>query len=115
MAQGREFIAHYRERDNTSQSLKAHLRGVSQLSREHAQKIGQEHCGELLGILHDIGKYGDEFQNYLKSSVGLLNQDEDEEFVDAAGMKGKVDHSTAGAQLVWRELSQQRELGQMVG
>jgi CRISPR-associated endonuclease/helicase Cas3 len=68
-----------------------------------------------LGILHDIGKYSDEFQNYLKSAVGLLNQDEDEEFVDAAGLKGKVDHSTAGAQLVWRKLSQQGELGQIVG
>ena len=31
-------------------------------------------------------------QNYLKSAVELLNPDEDEEFVDAKGLKGKVDH-----------------------
>jgi CRISPR-associated endonuclease/helicase Cas3 len=102
MAHSREFIAHYREHDKTTQSLEAHLHGVADLSQQYAQKIGQGYCGELLGILHDIGKYSDEFQNYLKSSVGLLNQDEDEEFVDVSGMKGKVDHSTAGAQLVWR-------------
>lgn len=115
MPKGYQFIAHYRERDNTTQSLEAHLRGVAALSREYAQKIGQGYCGELLGILHDIGKYSDEFQNYLKSAVGLFNQDEDEEFVDAVGIRGKVDHSTAGAQLVWRELSQQGEVGQIVG
>jgi CRISPR-associated endonuclease/helicase Cas3 len=79
MPEGYQFIAHYRENDNTAQSLEAHLRGVAALSREHARKIGQDDCGELLGILHDIGKYSDEFQNYLKSAVGLLNQDEDEE------------------------------------
>jgi len=109
------FIAHYREVDKAIQSLEAHLWGVSNLSGLLARKIGQEDCGAIIGILHDIGKYSREFQDYLKSSVGLLNQDEDEEFVDAAGMKGKVDHSTAGAQLVWKELSNHGQLGQIVG
>jgi hypothetical protein len=44
---------------------------------------------------------------YLKSAVGLLNQDEDEDYVDAARLKGRIDHSTAGAQLIWFELSKQ--------
>lgn len=66
-----------------------------------AEKIGLARQGELVGLLHDIGKYSDEFQTYLTSAVGLLNQDGDEEFVDAKGLKGKVDHSTAGAQVAW--------------
>ena len=66
--------------------------------------------GEVIGLLHDLGKYSDEFQAYLQSAVGLINPDEDE-FVDAKGLKGKVDHSTAGAQLIWRELSRQSRTG----
>ena len=45
----------------------------------------------------------------------MLNPDEDEEFVDAQNLKGKVDHSTAGAQLVWEELSKRDRKGRAVG
>lgn len=109
-----QAIAHVRERDGAIQFLSDHLTGVSALSRGHASKIGLAEQGELIGLLHDLGKYSAEFQNYLKSAVELLNPDEDE-FVDARGLKGKVDHSSAGAQYVWRELSSQGALGPIVG
>ena len=98
-------IAHVREADGFIQWLPDHLIGVSLLAGEFARKIGLADQGELMGLLHDLGKYSEEFQNYLKSAVELLNPDEDEEFVDAKGLKGKVDHSTAGAQLIWQEFS----------
>lgn len=81
----------------------------------YAKKLNLEDQGELIGLLHDLGKYSQAFQSYIKSAVGLLNQDEDEEFVDAVGLKGKIDHSSAGAQLIWQELSRQGQLGQIVG
>jgi CRISPR-associated endonuclease/helicase Cas3 len=109
-----QSIAHVRESDGAIQSLTDHLTGVSALSRGHASKIGLAEQGELIGLLHDLGKFSAEFQNYLKSAVELLNPDEDE-FVDARGLKGKVDHSSAGAQYVWRELSSQGALGPIVG
>jgi CRISPR-associated endonuclease/helicase Cas3 len=109
------FIAHHRELDGAIQPLAAHLVGVADLSKSFAGKVGFAHQGELIGLLHDLGKYSEAFQVYLKSAVGLLNQDEDEDFVDAAGLKGKIDHSTAGAQLVWRELSRHGQVGQIVG
>jgi len=71
--------------------------------------------GELIGLLHDLGKYSEEFQVYLQSATGLLNPDEDEEFVDAEELRGKVDHSSAGAQFVWREMVCRGPLGQYVG
>lgn len=113
--QAGQAIAHVRDSDAAHQSLAAHLTGVSVLSRDHAGKIGLSEHGEVIGLLHDLGKYSDEFQNYLKSAVGLLNPDEDEDFVDAKGLKGKVDHSSAGAQLIWRQLSSQGPLGPIVG
>lgn len=101
------YIAHRRKTDGATQSLEKHLLEVAGLSRKFASKIGLTEQGELIGLVHDLGKYSKEFQAYLKSSVGLLNQDEDEEFVDVQGLKGKVDHSTAGAQLVWKEVTRQ--------
>lgn len=112
---GERHIAHHRESDGATQSLSEHLLGVAAHAGSFAKKVGLADQGELVGLLHDLGKCSDEFQIYLKSAVGLLNQDEDEEFVDARGLKGKVDHSTAGAQMVWKELSKQGQWGQIVG
>lgn len=108
------YIAHQRKSDGKPQSLETHLLEVSGIAKSLAAKIGLQVQGELIGLLHDLGKYSSEFQLYLKSAIGLIDQDEDE-FVDAKGMKGKVDHSTAGAQLVWHELANHGEIGRVVG
>jgi CRISPR-associated endonuclease/helicase Cas3 len=97
-------IAHWRSSDNEKQLLQAHLAGVARLSRAFAAKIGLREAGELIGALHDLGKYSKEFQDYLLSAVGLLDVDADD-YVDAKGLKGKVDHSTAGAQYIWTNLA----------
>ena len=85
-------IAHYRKSDDALQDLEDHLLEVAGLSANFASKLGLEVAGELIGISHDIGKYSLAFQTYLKSGVGLLNQDVDDEYVDAGKLKGKIDH-----------------------
>lgn len=97
-------IAHWRSSDGQEQLLEAHLEGVSRLSRSFAAKIGLQDAGELIGAVHDLGKYSKEFQDYLRSAVRLLDVDADD-YVDAKGLKGKVDHSTAGAQFIWNKLA----------
>lgn len=108
------YIAHQRKADGDIQSLENHLLGVAAIAKSLAAKIGMRKQGELVGLLHDLGKYSDEFQIYLKSAVGLIDQDEDD-YVDAKSKKGKVDHSTAGAQLIWQEFAKHGELGKVVG
>lgn len=98
------FMAHKRKTDGECQQLCTHLFEVSEIAGSLARKISLENVGKLLGLLHDFGKYSQEFQFYIKSATGEINPDEDD-YVDARGMKGKVDHSTAGAQFVWRRLS----------
>ena len=90
------YIAHEK------QTLKDHLEGVAYLCRKNAEKIGCADYGEILGLLHDLGKYSQNFQNYIKSAVGFIDPDNEEEFVDTKGLKGKIDHSTAGAQFLWK-------------
>lgn len=96
------YVAHIKDKNerNEIQTLVSHLLGVSKLTGLLANKIGFKNTGELLGLLHDLGKYSKSFQNYIKSGEGFINQDEDD-YVDASGLKGKIDHSTAGAQYIW--------------
>jgi len=94
-----EYIAH------KDQSLLDHLRGVADKCRKNADKIGCGDYGELLGLLHDLGKYSTLFQNYIRSAVDDLDPDKDEEFVNVSEYKGKIDHSTSGAQFLWKKLA----------
>ncbi|MDN5934682.1 MAG: CRISPR-associated helicase Cas3' [Nitrosospira sp.] len=72
-------------------SLEEHLREVSLLARDFAQPFGGAEWAALAGLWHDLGKYREAFQRYIKSASGYA--------VDAhlEGKKGRVDHSTAGA------------------
>lgn len=96
-------LAHWRASDQTAQDLEVHLGNVGSLSSVFASKIQLGPAGELMGLLHDLGKYSQEFQAYIKSAEGLINPDEDD-YVDAKERKGKVDHSSAGAQYVCHQL-----------
>jgi CRISPR-associated endonuclease/helicase Cas3 len=109
-----KYIAHIRQEDKMEQSLDCHLRAVGKLAAANASKLeapavgGAEPetlagVGELLGLLHDLGKYSKAFQDYLKSATGLIEQDADD-YVDSEKLRGQIDHSTAGAQFLWKAL-----------
>ena len=67
-------------------------------------RLGCERKGELLGLLHDLGKASKEFQNYIKSANRLRMNPDSDDYVDAKAKKGKVDHSSAGAQIIYKYL-----------
>jgi len=96
------FVARYRRSDGTPQSLAEHLESTSRLASGFAAKVGLSSLGQLMGLLHDLGKYSGAFQSYIKSAQGKI-EPEDEDYVDAARAKGRIDHSTAGAQYVWEK------------
>lgn len=78
------------------QLLHEHLTTVAKWASQFAEPFGAERLAYLAGLWHDLGKYSDEFQRYISSAGG-----------DSAHMetlKGKVDHSTAGAQYAHRNL-----------
>ncbi len=100
----KEFIARRRERDGEIQDLWQHLKETSSLAGRFASKIDLEKHGELIGLLHDLGKASMEFDHYIQSATGLIDPDEDD-YVDAKGKKGKIDHSSSGAQFIHRYFS----------
>ncbi|MDP2105806.1 MAG: CRISPR-associated endonuclease Cas3'', partial [Desulfobulbaceae bacterium] len=100
-----QFVARYRKLDGTPQSVDEHLLGVADLASVFAGKIGLSVFGELMGALHDLGKYSKSFQSYIKSAEGRIKPD-DEEYVVADEMRGKIDHSSAGAQYIFKHRGQ---------
>lgn len=109
------YIAHKRVASGQHlaeiQALETHLLETGELAASVADKIGLSSAGRLLGLLHDFGKYSAQFQNYIKSGTGTIDQD-DEGWVDAELLRGKIDHSTAGAQYVWSLFSRYGRSGQ---
>ena len=106
-------LAHWRASDQTPQSLDVHLVNVGYWAGIFASKIQLGSAGELMGLLHDLGKYSPEFQAYIKSAEGLINPDEDD-YVDAQERRGKVDHSSAGAQYLWHKLFEKHGVGALM-
>ena len=94
------YIAHIRKTDKQLQPLQTHLTETAAIAKALASKLGLGPVGELLGLMHDFGKYSQDFQDYIKSVSGI-NPDTDD-YVLPNGKK--IDHSTAGAQWVYREL-----------
>ena len=108
----KDYVAHVRTTDKKIQTLKNHLLEVAEITKQLATKINASEAGELIGLLHDFGKYSAFFQNYIQSGTGLLNPDLDDDYVDAVALKGKIDHSTAGAQWLWQALSKYGKNGE---
>lgn len=63
------------------------LRGASGF----AKSFGAAEWGRVLGVWHDLGKYSDAFQAYISARCDSADP-------HSAELRGRVDHSTAGAQ-----------------
>lgn len=103
-------IAHVRKSDGAIQTVEAHLLEVSEITQQLAKKFNLPDCGALIGLLHDYGKLSSAFQSYIKACVAKtlpdykINFDIDDDSVDCKALKGKIDHSTAGAQWIHQQL-----------
>ena len=76
-----EWYAHSAENfpEDQWQTLKSHLKNVGLLASHKAKHFNGQDLAQVAGLLHDLGKYTQEFQRRLRGSTV------------------KVDHSTHGA------------------
>ncbi len=74
------FFSHFSE--NTKCDLAEHLNSVGKNAGGFAAVFGAKEWATLAGRLHDLGKYGDEFQQYLRGEINAP--------------RGKIKHSSAG-------------------
>ena len=76
-----KYLAHRDQESEREQSLIDHLEKTAELAGQYAEAFGAYQWGYCAGLLHDIGKYSQEFQRRIR------------------GSEEQVDHATAGAQL----------------
>jgi CRISPR-associated endonuclease/helicase Cas3 len=95
MSAANSFLAHLRS-PGEGQLLKDHLLNVSAITSQLAAKTGMPRVGALIGLAHDLGKYSTDFQEYLAKVVGNAAMEMEPGF----SLRGSVDHSTAGAQII---------------
>jgi CRISPR-associated endonuclease/helicase Cas3 len=105
------LIAHWRKGDEQAQSLVEHLTKTAEIAAELSSKVGLSEIGRIMGLLHDFGKASKEYQDYLKTNEGLINPDEDNY---SQAKRGEIDHSTAGAQLVYEKLASRGQEGKIL-
>lgn len=87
-----DYIAHIRESDGQVQTVKEHLLEVCALAEGFGEKLGVRYIAGLAGLLHDLGKYTEEFREYILTAVNNPA---------TPPRKGSVDHSTAGGKLLF--------------
>ena len=80
-----DYIAHYREQDQVAQTVKEHLDGTAKLAERFAAPFQSSELAGLCARIHDMGKYSEAFQKRIR------------------GGKLRPDHSTAGAQALFRQ------------
>lgn len=79
-----EYLAHIE--GERKQTVKEHLEQTAALAGDFADHFGKREWGYAAGLLHDIGKYSDAFQDKIKNNTGK-----------------QVDHSTAGMKTCFEE------------
>ncbi len=110
MADWNVFWAHSPNDDGKPQTMEAHLHEVAQMARDFAEPFGAGDFAHWVGWLHDVGKFSDEFQGYMRRC----------HLDKVAGKKGKTtpgggDHKEAGTRLASQLTGRQRtEAGVLV-
>ncbi|MBW1699698.1 MAG: CRISPR-associated helicase Cas3' [Deltaproteobacteria bacterium] len=84
------------------QPLEEHLKNVAVLARSFADAFSAGDWAYVAGLWHDLGKYSKAFQDM------LLQADGTEAHIETK--RGRVDHSTAGAQHAVKTLKHQGKL-----
>ena len=85
-------IARIREKDKATQTIFEHTRNVTDMCRQYGRKIGLENFAVCIALTHDMGKYQNSFQKYLRAKANTDTVYE------------KVDHGIIGAKYIFDHL-----------
>lgn len=97
-----EYPAHIRKVDDKKyvQTVEEHCHGVAEIAAELLRDIGLEKTAYLAGIIHDLGKFSENFKNYIEKAA-------DGEKVQ----RGSVNHTFAGVRFLLEKHSDEQLSG----
>lgn len=85
-----DYIAHVRSSDHAIQTVKEHLLDAQALAEKWGGSLKISKVCGLAALLHDLGKYSDAFQDYIRRATS-----------GEKATRGEVDHATAGGRLLF--------------
>lgn len=93
------YPAHIRKVDDKKyvQTVEEHCRGVAEIAAELLSDIGLEKTAYLAGMVHDLGKFSENFKNYIEKAA-------DGEKVQ----RGSVNHTFAGVRFLLEKHSDEQ-------
>ncbi|KND83645.1 CRISPR-associated protein Cas3 [Aggregatibacter actinomycetemcomitans serotype b str. SCC4092] len=98
-----EVIAHARQDSKWHfHPLQNHLKKVAKLARRFAGRYGALFA-EYAGLLHDLGKFQEAFQEYIRRVTGFERENAHLEDIESS-KPHKIPHSTAGAKYATQNL-----------
>lgn len=90
------FVAHIKKKLDGSwvepHLLIEHLGSTAKLAAKFASEFNNSDWAELIGLLHDLGKYNPDWQKYLRRETGYYDED-----AHIEGYGARPNHSAAGA------------------
>lgn len=97
-----EYPAHIRNVDGKKyiQTVEEHCHGVAEIAAELLSDIGLEKTAYLAGMVHDLGKFSENFKNYIEKAA-------DGEKVQ----RGSVNHTFAGVRFLLEKHSDEQLSG----
>ena len=101
-----DYIAHAHQDSSGnwySHPLQDHLQKVAQLAKRFAGRYGALFA-EYAGLLHDLGKFQEAFQKYIRNASGFEKENAHLEDVESTKLR-KIPHSTAGAKYAVERLN----------
>lgn len=92
----KSIIAHIKKNSDDSWAephlLTDHLVSTAKLASRFAEEFKNSDWAELIGLLHDLGKYHPDWQKYIRKETGYFDED-----AHIEGHAGRPNHSAAGA------------------
>lgn len=97
-----EYIAHFKYSDNKirTHSVFEHCKKVSEYCALSGESIGIPNMAKLAGIIHDMGKFSDGFQEYLNEAI---KHSQNETYDIWRKDVEKVDHGIFGAMYIYNK------------
>ncbi|MFI3175450.1 MAG: CRISPR-associated helicase Cas3' [Bacillota bacterium] len=91
-------MSHFPSRivDGRMQSVEEHLKQVAKYSVSNLTGCNMQALCELIALYHDCGKYSDEFKRYIENATSV------EEALRKTAVRGSVNHTFAGVQLIFK-------------
>ena len=91
----RQYYAHISQ-DGDRQTVMEHLRGTAEQASLCLTAVGLESSAYLAGLVHDLGKFTETFQDYLEAGD--------------SSMRGSVIHTFQGCRYLLEQVSANSEL-----